>query len=96
MAEKIIRRTDKKQNRILTDVCEMLHLKRAKLSIKYRGRNYISTKLRGVDAEELSMFLLGLFKEAYDVTNKNKVFTAAVRDILAGYLKDIDRDSKSA
>ena len=29
-------------------------------------------------------------------TNKNKVFTAAVRDILVGYIKDIDRDSKSA
>lgn len=96
MAEKMIRRTDKKTNRVLTDICEMLHFKHAKLTIKYRGRNYISTKLRGVDPEELSMFLLGLFKEAYDVTNKNKVFTAAVRDILAGYLKDIDRDSKSA
>lgn len=96
MAEKIIRRTNRKENKILTDICEMLHIKGSKLTIKYRGGNHIATKLKGVDAEELSMFLLGLFKEAYDVTNKNKVFTSAVKSILTDYIEDIDRDSESA
>ena len=96
MGEKIVRKANRKTNKVLTDICEMLHIKGSKFTIKYRGGNYISTKLRGVDAEELSMFLLGLFKEAYDVTNKNKVFTSAVKDILTEYIEDIDRDSESA
>ena len=96
MREKVVRRTNRKENKVLTDICEMLHIKRAKLTIKFRGGNCIATKLRGVDAEELSMFLLGLFKEAYDVTNKNKVFTSAVKSILTEYIEDIDRDSESA
>lgn len=96
MAEKIIRRTNRKTNAVLTDICEMLHIKGSKLTIKYRGGNHVATKLKGVDAEELSMFLLGLFKEAYDVTNKNKVFTSAIKSILTDYIEDIDRDSESA
>ena len=96
MKEKVVRRTNRKENKVLTDICGMLHIKRGKISIKFRGGNCIATKLRGVDAEELSMFLLGLFKEAYDVTNKNKLFTSAVKSILTEYLEDIDRDSESA
>lgn len=96
MKEKVVRRTNRNENKVLTDICSMLHIKRGKISIKFRGGNCIATKLRGVDAEELSMFLLGLFKEAYDVTNKNKVFTSAVKSILTEYLEDIDRDSESA
>lgn len=96
MKEKVVRRTNRKENKVLTDICEMLYFKRGKITIKFRGGHCIATKLRGVDAEELSMFLLGLFKEAYDVTNKNKVFTSAVKSILTEYIEDIDRDSESA
>jgi hypothetical protein len=61
-----------------------------KLSIKYKGGEQILTKLRKCDYEEFSMFLLGMFKEAYESTDKGVIYTKAVKEILTNYLKDME------
>lgn len=85
-----IKRTDNEKNHVLTSIMQGFYIRGTKLCIKYTGKQHISTKLRKCDYEEFSMFLLGLFKEAYESTNKGEIYTKAVKEILTNYLKDIE------
>ncbi len=85
-----IKRTDDSKNYVLGNIMRGFYTRGAKLSIKYRGGQKILTKLRKCDYEEFSMFLLGMFKEAYEYTDKGEIYTKAVKEILTNYLKDME------
>lgn len=84
-----IKRTDCKSNYVLGNIISGFFVRNSKVTIKYKGGNKILTKLRKCDQEEFSMFLLGMFKEAYETTDKGVIYKKAVKEILENYLKDI-------
>ena len=85
-----IKRTNNDKNYVLANIMKGFYMRGAKLNIKYNGGKHISTKLRKCDYEEFSMFLLGMFKEAYEATDKSEVYNKAIKEVLTNYLKDIE------
>lgn len=85
-----IKRTNDNKNYILTNIMRGFYTRGTKLSVQYKRGQHISIKLKRCDYEEFSMFLLGLFKEAYESTDKGEIYTKAIKEILTNYLKDIE------
>ena len=87
---KEVERTNYDKNFVMTRVIQGLKLSEGRIKIAYTGKNFIKVKLRHCDYETLCMFALGLFKEGYMKTDKNKLFNDAVKEVLEKYLKDTE------
>ena len=85
-----LKRTDSEKNYILGRLIPEFYKKRSTITIKYKGKDYISSKLRRCDYQEMCMFLLGLYMECYKQTSKDEVFTKASKEVLKNLLKDIE------
>lgn len=89
-----IKRTGHKTNHILHAIIAGFYTRGSKVTIKYTGKDRILTKLRKCDYEEFSFFLLGLFKEAYECTDKSEIYTKAVTETLRNYLKEVENGNR--
>lgn len=87
---KEIQHTNYDKNFVMTRVVQGLELTGSKIEVAYTGKNFVRIKLHRCDYETLCMFALGLFKEGYLKTNKNKLFNDAVKEVLEKYLKDVE------
>lgn len=87
---KEVERTNYNKNFVMTRVVQGLNLTGGKINVAYTGKNFVKVKLHHCDYETLCMFALGLFKEGYMKTDKNKIFNNAVKEVLEKYLKDTE------
>lgn len=85
-----VKRTNDTKNYVLTNVMRGFYARGTKVTVQYKGGQHITTKLKKCDYEEFSMFLLGLFKEAYESTDKGEIYNKAIEEILTNYLKDVE------
>ena len=85
-----IKRTNSEKNYVLTNIVKELRTRDAKINIKYNSKDHVGVKLRECDYEDFSIFLLGMFKEAYEASDKSKMFKLAIKEILSGYLEDVE------
>lgn len=87
---KEIEHTNYDKNFVMTRVVQGLNLTGGRINVAYTGKNFVKIKLHHCDYETMAMFALGVFKESYMKTDKNKLFKAAVKEVLEKYLKDIE------
>ncbi len=85
---------NKNNNIYLGTLLPQLYDRGSKVKIKFpcRGRLEITTKR--CDPEELSFMLIGLLKETYNSTDKNKVFLDAMKEACKSFIIAIEEDLK--
>jgi hypothetical protein len=83
-----IKRTNGKDNPILARIIMGMNMRGSKIKIFFNRKNAIGIKAHKMDCQEIAMFLLGVFKEVYNNSEKDKVFVDAVKEILTEYLKE--------
>lgn len=82
----------KSNNYILDKLLTELNKSKSKIRISYKGGKAIEIKGKRVDAEEMTLFCIGLIKELYANTNKNIIFNKAVLEALNNLSKEFKND----
>ena len=85
---------NKENNIYLGMLLPQLYERGSKVKIKFPSRGRLEINTKRCDPEELSFMLLGLLKETYNSTNKNKVYLEAVKEAFKSFIIAVEEDLK--